>query len=90
MRSGSPPPGAPILAELHTHIICSLLRNQVPEWAAAYVDYKGLKKLVKAAAETERRGEKVDLAGGISLRRSTREGRARQLTKPPRQSSSTP
>jgi glycerophosphodiester phosphodiesterase len=36
----------------------------VPEWSAAYINYKGLKKLVKAAAETAHRGEEVDLAGG--------------------------
>ncbi len=35
----------------------------MPEWAASYIDYKGLKKLVKAAAETAKRGQKVDLAG---------------------------
>lgn len=43
---------------------CSLPRNQVPEWAASYINYKGLKKLVKAAAETAKLGETVDLAGG--------------------------
>jgi len=38
----------------------------VPEWAAFYINYKGLKKLVKAAAETSKQGGEVDLAGGIS------------------------
>ncbi len=38
----------------------------MPEWAASYIDYKGLKKLVRAAAETAQRGEEVDLAGGSS------------------------
>jgi glycerophosphodiester phosphodiesterase len=38
----------------------------VPEWAPFYINYKGLKKLVKAAAETWQRGGEVDLAGGRS------------------------
>ncbi|KAI0395675.1 glycerophosphodiester phosphodiesterase GDE1 [Xylariaceae sp. FL0594] len=40
----------------------NLPRNQVPEWASSYIDYKGLKKLIKTAAETARAGEDVDLA----------------------------
>ncbi|KAK3946372.1 Glycerophosphodiester phosphodiesterase GDE1 [Diplogelasinospora grovesii] len=40
----------------------NLPRNQVPEWAASYINYKGLKKLVKAAAATAKNGEQVDLA----------------------------
>ncbi|KAH6608061.1 glycerophosphodiester phosphodiesterase gde1, partial [Trichoderma cornu-damae] len=40
----------------------SLPRNQVPEWAAAYINYKGLKRIVKAAAEKARNGEAVDPA----------------------------
>ncbi|KAF6810994.1 glycerophosphodiester phosphodiesterase gde1 [Colletotrichum musicola] len=40
----------------------SLPRNQVPEWAAFYINYKGLKKLIKAAAESAKNGERVDLA----------------------------
>ncbi|KAL2684812.1 hypothetical protein Neosp_005903 [[Neocosmospora] mangrovei] len=40
----------------------NLPRNQVPEWASSYINYKGLKKLVKAAAEKARNGEKVDPA----------------------------
>jgi len=43
----------------------NLSRNQVPEWAAHYIDYKGLKKLVKstaAASETEQ----ADTAGMCS------------------------
>ncbi|CAJ2512108.1 Uu.00g077330.m01.CDS01 [Anthostomella pinea] len=40
----------------------SLPRNQVPEWASSYINYKGLKKLIKAAAETAKAGERVDLA----------------------------
>ena len=41
----------------------SLPRNQVPEWAGSYINYKGLKKLVKAAARAAQDGEQVDLAG---------------------------
>jgi len=44
----------------------SLPRNQVPEWASSYINYKGLKKLVKAAATAAKNGETVDLAGGNS------------------------
>ncbi|KAF3765457.1 GDPD-domain-containing protein [Cryphonectria parasitica EP155] len=40
----------------------NLPRNQVPEWASAYVNYKGLKKLIKAAALASQNGEKADLA----------------------------
>ncbi|KAK1239521.1 hypothetical protein MKX07_009009 [Trichoderma sp. CBMAI-0711] len=40
----------------------NLPRNQVPEWASAYINYKGLKKIVKAAAEKARNGETVDPA----------------------------
>ncbi|KAF5022378.1 hypothetical protein F66182_5579 [Fusarium sp. NRRL 66182] len=40
----------------------NLPRNQVPEWAASYINYKGLKKLVKAAAEKAKNGDKVDPA----------------------------
>jgi glycerophosphodiester phosphodiesterase len=38
----------------------------VPEWAAAYIDYKGLKKLIKADVEAIKRGVDVDLAGGLA------------------------
>ena len=41
----------------------NLPRNQVPEWAAFYINYKGLKKLIKSAAETVNKGGDVDLAG---------------------------
>jgi hypothetical protein len=52
------------LAHEYSHITArSLPRNQVPEWAASYIDYKGLKKLVKAASETASNGGQVDLAG---------------------------
>ncbi|KJZ80470.1 hypothetical protein HIM_00320 [Hirsutella minnesotensis 3608] len=40
----------------------TLPRNQVPEWAASYINYKGLKKLVKAASEKAKNGEAVDPA----------------------------
>ncbi|QPG97878.1 hypothetical protein C2857_006967 [Epichloe festucae Fl1] len=40
----------------------NLSRNQVPEWAASYINYKGLKKLVKALSEKARNGETVDPA----------------------------
>ena len=59
---------------------CSLPRNQVPEWASAYINYKGLKKLIKAAAATAKSGEKVDLAGRDSPPEPCR-GRAQILTK---------
>ena len=36
---------------------------QVPEWAASYINYKGLKKLIKTAAEAAKDGEDPDLAG---------------------------
>ncbi|KIH94535.1 cyclin dependent kinase (Pho85) [Sporothrix brasiliensis 5110] len=40
----------------------NLPRNQVPEWASSYIDYKGLKKLIRSASETAERGETADLA----------------------------
>jgi hypothetical protein len=51
-------------AEYHqlTHAY-SLPRNQVPEWAGAYINYKGLKKLIKAGVVAAQNGEPVDLAG---------------------------
>jgi SPX domain protein involved in polyphosphate accumulation len=41
----------------------NLPRNQVPEWAASYINYKGLKKLIKTAADTSKDGSAPDLAG---------------------------
>ncbi|WPH04590.1 glycerophosphodiester phosphodiesterase gde1 [Acrodontium crateriforme] len=41
----------------------NLSRNQVPEWASSYIDYKGLKKLIKAAQQCVVRGEEPDLTG---------------------------
>ncbi|KAL2759621.1 hypothetical protein ACRALDRAFT_2038449 [Sodiomyces alcalophilus JCM 7366] len=40
----------------------NLPRNQVPEWASFYINYKALKKLIKAAVETIKAGGTVDLA----------------------------
>lgn len=39
-----------------------LLRTQLPEWSAAYINYKGLKKLIKAAVLTVKTGKDPDLA----------------------------
>lgn len=45
----------------------NLPRNQVPEWASSYIDYKALKKLIKAAAaESAHNGDEPDLAGTVS------------------------
>lgn len=41
----------------------NLPRNQVPEWASHYINYKGLKRLVKSAAETSKNEGEADLAG---------------------------
>ena len=41
----------------------NLPRNQVPEWAASYINYKALKKLIKSAAEAVKRGLDADTAG---------------------------
>lgn len=41
----------------------NLPRNQVPEWASEYINYKGLKKLIKAAEHNTEAGGEVDLAG---------------------------
>ena len=40
----------------------NLPRNQVPEWDGNYINYKGLKKLIKSAAENGRQGDEPDLA----------------------------
>ncbi|KAL5393337.1 hypothetical protein DPSP01_000160 [Paraphaeosphaeria sporulosa] len=40
----------------------NLSRNQVPEWASSYINYKGLKKLIKTAVESVKSGEDPDLA----------------------------
>ncbi|KAK5165501.1 Glycerophosphocholine phosphodiesterase [Saxophila tyrrhenica] len=41
----------------------NLPRNQVPEWASSYIDYKALKKLIKTEQKTVEAGEDPDLAG---------------------------
>lgn len=41
----------------------NLPRNQVPEWASQYINYKGLKKLIKNAQEVGKDEQKPDLAG---------------------------
>ncbi|KAK0893576.1 Glycerophosphocholine phosphodiesterase [Friedmanniomyces endolithicus] len=41
----------------------NLPRNQVPEWASAYIDYKRLKKIIKAVQQAVVEGEEPDLAG---------------------------
>ncbi|KAF2496339.1 GDPD-domain-containing protein [Lophium mytilinum] len=40
----------------------NLARNQVPDWAASYINYKGLKKLIKSATEAAKDGQDPDLA----------------------------
>ncbi|KAI9882398.1 MAG: hypothetical protein M1823_005855 [Watsoniomyces obsoletus] len=40
----------------------NLPRNQVPEWSSAYIDYKGLKKLIRLTAENVKNGGEPDLA----------------------------
>ncbi|KAL9594613.1 MAG: hypothetical protein Q9219_006943 [cf. Caloplaca sp. 3 TL-2023] len=40
----------------------NLPRNQVPEWASAYIKYKSLKKLIKSAAESAKLQTGVDTA----------------------------
>lgn len=45
----------------------SLPRNQVPEWSSAYINYKGLKKLIKAAVEASKTGQDADLTGDDAL-----------------------
>lgn len=41
----------------------NLPRNQVPEWASQYINYKGLKKLIKNAQEAAKDEQSPDLAG---------------------------
>lgn len=35
----------------------------IPEWSSSYINYKGLKKLIKAAAAAGKSGKDVDLVG---------------------------
>ena len=41
----------------------NLPRNQVPEWASSYINYKALKKLIKVATDTAKHGGTIDTAG---------------------------
>ena len=43
----------------------NLPRNQVPEWASSYINYKALKKLIKNVAETSRVTGSADTAGKL-------------------------
>jgi glycerophosphodiester phosphodiesterase len=45
----------------------NLPRNQVPEWASSYINYKGLKKLIKTAAEASKESSELDLAGRVAV-----------------------
>jgi hypothetical protein len=44
----------------------NLARNIVPEWSGSYINYKGLKRLIKSAIEAGKLGEEPDLAGKAS------------------------
>lgn len=41
----------------------NLPNNQVPEWSTLYIQYKALKKLIKAAGEESKQGDGADTAG---------------------------
>ena len=47
----------------------NLPRNQVPEWASSYIDYKALKQLIKAAKKDQNQDAHAepDVAGMVSL-----------------------
>lgn len=45
----------------------NLPRNQIPEWASHYIDYKSLKKLIKTEAQAVEAGDEPDLAGRSRL-----------------------
>ena len=45
----------------------NLPRNQVPEWASQYINYKALKKLIKNAQDGENTVGQPDLAGRIGV-----------------------
>ncbi|KAE9380344.1 GDPD-domain-containing protein [Stipitochalara longipes BDJ] len=40
----------------------TLPQSQIPEWASSYINYKGLKKLIKTAVATAKTGRDPDLA----------------------------
>jgi glycerophosphodiester phosphodiesterase len=48
----------------------NLARNQVPEWASDYLNYKALKKLIKATALSQAQDGNLDLAGRKDRSRS--------------------
>jgi SPX domain protein involved in polyphosphate accumulation len=52
----------------------NLPRNQVPEWASSYINYKGLKKLIKNAAEASKTGSDPDLAGELYICETIHDG----------------
>ena len=47
----------------------NLPRNQVPEWASSYINYKALKKLIKNVTETLKATGTADTAGKLSRSR---------------------
>jgi len=51
----------------------NLSRNEVPEWASYYIDYKGLKKLIKSALQGTTPGGNSDLAGKFAATGMSRE-----------------
>jgi SPX domain protein involved in polyphosphate accumulation len=58
-----------VLSHPQLHIadcLRSLPRNQVPEWSSAYINYKGLKKLIKAAVDNVKTGKDIDLSGEVA------------------------
>ncbi|KAL8716949.1 MAG: hypothetical protein Q9225_005767, partial [Loekoesia sp. 1 TL-2023] len=57
----------------------NLPRNQVPEWATAYIKYKNLKKLIKSAAETAKTHDGADTAGMSSKYWPDRYGKASEI-----------
>ena len=49
----------------------NLPRNQVPEWSSSYIQYKALKKIIKSAGESSKRGDGADTAGQLNLHTSS-------------------
>jgi glycerophosphodiester phosphodiesterase len=45
----------------------NLPRNVVPEWSSSYINYKALKKLIKAASEDAKANKTADLVGKLCL-----------------------
>lgn len=41
----------------------NLPRNVVPEWSSSYINYKGLKKLIKTASDSQEANGDADLVG---------------------------